>query len=722
MHSNFCRVIAVLALPALLSGCGDDGSGEVAAQDNTVTPVASLAAQDDTFTVKRIASLDVLANDRLNGEAARAGPDGNVVLSLEDPPSGVQLAGSADALVITDLPPGEWRLAYRICEAANKVRCATARATVNVRLDTLAATDDELELWIDGPAANVLDNDTETSSPLRPLVAGQFSTVEATGTLPPGIMLSTSGWLVAGAEAAPGRWEIGYRVCQTGYADGCAMAVARVTVPSQALLTGRVAEGAWVGAPGAATVAKYCDYTNNYADCGAFELRADATGVRSVLNIGRPGEFAEPESEARLTPNDYPLVLTPGRIVQIRQIWSQPVTQFIPYRGDAQVMPNGAGWEAVASGAALRWEGFWVDEGYLVDTPHLLMLTALQAGSEPRMLPGDYSAQVNGQVLPVEIFAAAHLESMAMGYDGNPGEPRTPEAAVLSIAVSTRQAVLPAQATLFLYDEASARWRARGTANRLLNDGVTSYEGAVDRPGTWAAGRLVDAVVVTGSVRDVAGLPVAGARVSADGLDHSLRTETLSGVDGSFTLQVPRASRSRIEVRNAGAISSDIVASTVDVGPLSAATHLADALQAEGPARLTMTTTATPRDDDYYGCSGDVLQVEIHAPDGSKISASKLTRPLVGAYRVYMARSLGGCAGYQDYGKLWPAVTAIAPGQAPITVSAPRLLGKVGEIPGFWWLAEIEVDAACAVTVRRRLEPLDTLPTPAVAPARHCTG
>jgi hypothetical protein len=714
MQTKICRVFAALVLLAWLAGCGNDGSDD---PDSPIGPVA----QDDTSTVTRSGSVDVLANDRLNGQAVRAGAGGNVVLSLVDAPPGVLLAESADALQITDLSPGQWTLAYRICDAADVVRCATAKATVNVRLDTLAAADEELTLWIEGPAANVLDNDSEGAS-RRPLVAGQFSTVEATSTLPPGIMLSTSGWLAAGAAAAPGSWEIGYRVCQTGYADGCAMAVARVTVPSQALLTGRVAEGAWVGAPGAATVAKYCDYTNNYADCGAFELRADATGVRTVLHIGRPGEFAEPEFEARLTPSDYPLVLTPGRIVQIGQIWSQPVTQFIPYRGDAQVMPNGAGWEAVASGAALRWEGFWVDEGYLVDTPHLLMLTALQPGSEPRMLPGDYSAQVNDQVLPVEIFAAAHLESMAMGYDGSPGSPRTPEAAVLSIAVSTRQAVLPAQATLFLYDEASARWRARGTANRLLNDGVTSYEGAVDRPGTWAAGRLVDAVVVTGSVRDVAGLPVAGARVSADGLDHSLRTETLSGVDGSFTLQVPRASRSRIEVRNAGAISSDIVASTVDVGPLSAATHLADALQAEGPARLTMTTTATLRDAYYYGCSGEVLQVEIHAPDGSKNSASKLTRPLVGTYRVYMARSLGRCGGYQDYGKLWPAVTAIAPGQAPITVSAPRLLGKVGEIPGFWWLAEIEVDAACAVTVRRRLEQLDTLPTPAVAPARHCTG
>ena len=717
MQTRICRVVAVLALLAWLAGCRNDGSDSPDSPDSPDVPNGPVA-QDDTSTVTRSGSVDVLANDRLNGQAVRAGAGGNVVLSLVDAPPGARLADSADAVQITDLTPGQWALAYRICDAADGARCATAKATVNVRLDTLAAVDEELTLWIEGPAANVLDNDVEGAS-RRPLVAGQFSTVEATGTLPPGIMLSTSGWLVAGAAAAPGSWEIGYRVCQTGYADGCATAVARVTVPSQALLTGTVAEGAWVGLPGAATVASYCSYTSDYPGCGAFELRADATGVRTVLNIGLTGEFDDPGFE-RLTPNDYPLVLTPGRIVPIWQVWSQPVTRFLPYRGDGRVMPKGAGWEAVVPGAALRWEGFLAD-GYLAETPDLLMLAALQPGSEPRMLPGDYSAQVNDQVLPVEIFAAAHLESMAMGYDGNPGSPRAPEAAVLSMAASTRQALLPDQATLFLYDSASARWEARGTATRLLIDGVTSYEGAVDRPGTWAAGRVVDAVSVTGCVRDVAGLPVAGARVSADGRDHSSWTETRSGADGGFSIQVPRASLSRIAVRNASTTSNDTIASTVDVGPLSAAARLGDCLLAEGPSRLKIQVTAL-NEDYYYGSLEKQLQYEIHAPDGGRLSESDLSRPLVGVYRVYMARSVRLSVIHQDYDNLWPAVTAIAPGQAPITVSAPQLLGKVGEKPGFWWLADIEVDAACAVTVRRRLEPLDTLPTPAVAPARHCTG
>jgi hypothetical protein len=589
-----------------------------------------------------------------------------------------------------------------------------------VRLEALAATDDELDLWIDGPAANVLDNDTEASSPLRPLVAGQFSTVEATGTLPAGIKLSTSGWLAVGAEAAPGRWEIGYRVCQIGYADGCATAVARVTVPSQTLLTGTVAEGAWVEMLGVSTVAGRCNYaTGDYDACGAFELRVDASAGRTALQIGRPGEFQVAETEARLTPDDFALELAPGRIVQVKRFWSQPVNWLVPYQGQGEIVPRGSGLEARVPGAALRWEGFTTEYGPAT-TPDLLMLTALQPGDEPRMLPGDYSAQIDGVVSQVEIFAAAHFESMARGYDGSQPSSRAPEAAVLSMSAASRAAVLPAAATLFRYDPASARWQARGTATRLRVDGVESYEGDVDRPGTWAAGRVVDVVGVTGCVRDVADLPVAGALVSADGLDHSSRTETRSGADGSFSLQVPRASLSRVTVRNAGATSVDIVKSTSDIGPLSAATQLADCLRADGPARLTISTSKLGQAYSGYGLS-DELAVSTHAPDGSLYNGEKLSRPLVGVYRVYMARSLT-TVGSLGYRTLWPAVTVAVPGQAPITVSAARPLGKPGEAPGYWWLAEVEVDASCAVSVRRRLEQIDTLPTPMIAPARYCTG
>lgn len=93
----------------------------------------------------------------------------------------------------------------------------------------------------------------------------------------------------------------------------------------------------------------------------------------------------------------------------------------------------------------------------------------------------------------------------------------------------------PATMPLWSFDETNAVWREEGTLT--WNDDLGVFEGEIEHLSWWNADLVLETGCVCGEVVDDADVPLAGARVLAQGVDYFGFASATSGADGRFCVE-----------------------------------------------------------------------------------------------------------------------------------------------------------------------------------------
>lgn len=675
-HPTLLPPIAAACMAAMLTACGGDGP-------------PALGAHDDTLTLEIGQRASLLDNDRYGDGPAVAGAGGNTVVSTDGPwPVGLTLADGV-VEVGAEVVPGTQPLAYLLCDAIEPTRCAGAVLVLTVPPPALVAADDSFVL-APGASADVLANDRLGTGAVAP----DRVAVAATGNLPAGLTLSANGLLAVAADAAAGRYPIGYRVCQTASPANCAEATATVVVPGLASVSGRVIDastarpiaGARVSAAGATTTSD-ADGAYLLAGLAAGEriaLRFSADAYADGVRIATVGGAGAGDATARLVPRGARSTIDPA--------------------AGASVGPAGSAASLVIAPGSLRL----ADGGTLAGAVSVA-LTAIDPSADSSVLPGDYSSLQAAVVALIESFGALEIalqdaSGAAVGFiAGAPGTVRIP--------VGTRSAELPASAVLYWFDVLAGRWQEAGTATLAGTDAARYYEGAVVRAGLWTAGRAPATVRVSGCLVDAAGAPVAGGVVAADGIDYSGRAGALTDGAGHFDIDLRAGGRATLS-----AIGNGLASNTVSAGPAAADTTLGACLVlGQQGAGVTMKLTWGGRPSD--------LDAHLYAPDGSHVYFGQhgalaaapfanldiddttsfgpevvtIARLMVGTYAYAVHNYSGQAAGW--IGASGARIELTVPGRAQELLTPPGA-GEDGSTD-WWQVLQFDVDAACNVSVRR---------------------
>ena len=198
--------------------------------DPAATPTINANNDPDT-RVRPGDKVEVLSNDRLNGAPATKD---KVRLSIEDNGglTGVSVDAQTGKIQIpTDAPARTYEITYKICERQNGNYCATAKVKVSVDNDTIRtieANNDPLTRVAKGGTVDILSNDKVDGRP-----AGKDKvnvSIENSGRLAGVTIESATGKIKVPTDAAPGTYEVTYKICHKQQADLCDTATVTIEV------------------------------------------------------------------------------------------------------------------------------------------------------------------------------------------------------------------------------------------------------------------------------------------------------------------------------------------------------------------------------------------------------------------------------------------------------------------------------------------------------------
>jgi hypothetical protein len=212
-------------------------------------------------------------------------------------------------------------------------------------------------------------------------------------------------------------------------------------------------------------------------------------------------------------------------------------------------------------------------------------------------MPGNYMGipSGGGAATPIETFGALDLrftDSAGAALDLKSGFPAT-----LRIPVSTRSSDRPATTPMFYFDDATGLWQEEGTATYNASG---YYEGAVSHFTTWSVGQFYPSpVTYTGCVVDAAGVRVAGATVSAEGVNYTSVVSRVSDAGGSFSLPITGSS-AIVQATKDIRISNSVTAP----GTTNTTNNTCLVLAGAVVTRLTWGSGPTDLDSHMFGAGG----------------------------------------------------------------------------------------------------------------------
>jgi len=164
-------------------------------------------------------------------------------------------------------------------------------------------------------------------------------------------------------------------------------------------------------------------------------------------------------------------------------------------------------------------------------------VTQIDPSSDPQLMPGNYQALgENGESQLIESYGAINVA--LTDANGDRLNLKSGETAKIKIPVAAIAANPPAEIPLYFFDENSGLWQQEGSAQFVIHDGQSYYEGEVSHFTTWNADRAYEQVFVSGCVVDVDGNSISYARIFAQGQDYIGRSSTVSDENGQFILPV----------------------------------------------------------------------------------------------------------------------------------------------------------------------------------------
>lgn len=381
-------------------------------------------------------------------------------------------------------------------------------------------------------------------------------------------------------------------------------------------------------------------------------------------------------------------------------------TQLAPVAATASLDAAVGGTAAVGGGstaqAAVPAAAIVTTGGAAPTVQVLVELAPINPSQDPNLLTGDYRTTNNGAAAWLESYGG--LSVVFTDATGGTYNLATGQTATIRIPAATRASALTPTATLFWFDEATGLWVNEGTATLGGTAPNQYYEGTASRPGTWAAGAVINTVQVTGCVANLNGSRVRRARVEVEGLTYTGMSNVLTDNSGNFSVPVRQNSEAAVVARSGARVSNarGVTTTTNTVA-------LGDCLVfADGAVSIKLTWGRNPLDVDSHmltpqqehidythkGALTVAPYVNLDIDDVTSFGPEYVTirRLAQGTYRYYL---------HNFSNTFGPGMTD-SPVKVEVTYDGNTRVFKPGAGEGtlrYWHAFDIVVDAQCAVTI-----------------------
>ncbi len=209
------------------TNCGD-ATVSLTVEDATLEVVDDTADVDDGSVGGVV---DVLANDRLDGEAVD--PDDVTVTVLDaDGLSGLTVGDDGELVIPPGTAAGAYSVVVRVCEVLNPSNCGDGTVALAVGAAELVAVDDDVVVpdpHLGGTVGDLCANDTLGGSPAP---EGSLSaSVESDGGLT-GVAVDADCAVVVPPGTPPGDYTVTVKICEKLNPDNCDTSV--ITIDAEA--------------------------------------------------------------------------------------------------------------------------------------------------------------------------------------------------------------------------------------------------------------------------------------------------------------------------------------------------------------------------------------------------------------------------------------------------------------------------------------------------------
>ena len=216
-----------------LTGCGTVESA--IAEIKVTAPTPTIVANDDPDTsVAKGGTVDILSNDRLNGNPV-APTDVNITIPNKGGLTGLTVDNTTGKLKVpANATPGTYTVTYNICDKTNLTVCDMAKVKITVTsptpTPTIVANDDPDTSVAKGGTVDMLGNDTLNGNPVTR--ADVAITIPNNGGLTGLTVDNTTGKLKIPTDATPGTYTVTYKICAQSNLSVCDTAKVKITVTS----------------------------------------------------------------------------------------------------------------------------------------------------------------------------------------------------------------------------------------------------------------------------------------------------------------------------------------------------------------------------------------------------------------------------------------------------------------------------------------------------------
>ncbi len=195
-------------------------------------PTPTIVANDDPDTsVAKGGEVEVLNNDRLNGNPV-APTDVDITIPNNGGLTGLRADATTGKLKVPNTAtPGTYEVTYQICVAGVTTTCDTAKVKITVTgstTPTIVANDDPDTSVAKGGEVNILHNDRVNGNPATP--ANVDITIPNNGGLTNLTVDPSTGKIKVPNDATPGTYEVTYQICVRGATEPCDTAKVKITV------------------------------------------------------------------------------------------------------------------------------------------------------------------------------------------------------------------------------------------------------------------------------------------------------------------------------------------------------------------------------------------------------------------------------------------------------------------------------------------------------------
>jgi hypothetical protein len=173
--------------------------------------------------------------------------------------------------------------------------------------------------------------------------------------------------------------------------------------------------------------------------------------------------------------------------------------------------------------------------------------------------PGDFTGTVGGESELIESFGMMDITVIAGDEELN-----IADGATVDVRFPAPDGENPPEIALWSFDEDGGRWIQEGTAT--LDPESNTYSATIGHLSWWNCDRVLESTCGCGRAIDGDGEPIAGARVSASGVDYNGSSYTTADEEGRFCVAVRKDSEVSVLVSHAegGGLVRNVTSGSAD--------------------------------------------------------------------------------------------------------------------------------------------------------------